>query len=169
MSYEESPSLAAGTVVEIHDKQTGKDFCLPIRGKNDDRPGIYSYGAVYYTRFPRPDMEDYYDSKNLSITDYSNIESINEYFRNNSQVREIENSSLTDSDEIFYPNYSGKETNHMKAFKDAVSAKGMDINLYAPRFGDNFLNERRLLNGDDITIKKIISIANNIDIEAELI
>jgi hypothetical protein len=57
----------------------------------------------------------------------------------------------------------------MKAIKDAITSKSMDLNKYAPRFGDNFLNTKRLLKGDSITMNKLIEVSNALDIEAELI
>ena len=44
-----------------------------------------------------------------------------------------------------------------------------DINKYAPRFGENFLNDKRLFKTGSITMNKLISISKNLDIEAELI
>ena len=164
-SYEDK-NKQNGTAVELEDD--GKSYILPFRGRNDDRPGIYYQGAAYLIRKPESN-DTSFDKENTGVTDFSDAKNLNDYFSKNNQIREMEIASLTDSDEIYVPQYSGKESTEMKAMKDAIASKNFDLNKYAARFGDNFLNEKRLLKGDSITMNKLISISNNLDIEAELI
>ena len=166
--YSENPSICSITALETN---RGNEFyLLPFRGKTDDRPGIYPDGNLYFIRYPESEEEERsYNKRNIDIVDFSNVNNINDFLAKNGQVREMENLSLSDSDEIFIPPISGKETEAMKAFKQAIAAKHMDIDRYSTRFGENYLNDKRILKGDDITMNKLVSICNKFDIEARLI
>ena len=54
------------------------------------------------------------------------------------------------------------------AFKQAIASKHMDINKYAPRFGDNYLNDKRILKTSSITMNKLVAMSERLDIEVEL-
>lgn len=166
--YINNQSVCNMTAMEV--SINGNDYLLPFRGRSDDRPGIYTDGYLYFIRYPENEEDKrLYDKKNISVVDFSDVSDINEFLNKNSQVRQMENLSLSDSDEIFIPPITGNETPAMAAFKQAIIAKHMDIDRYSSRFGDNFLNDKRILKGDDITLKKLSSICNYFDIEATLI
>ena len=166
--YSENPSICSMTALETN--KGDESYLLPFRGKTDDRPGIYPDGNLYFVKFPESEEEEKsYNKKNIDIVDFSNVNNINDFLAKNGQVREMENLSLSDSDEIFIPPISGKETEAMRAFKQAIAAKHMDIDRYSSRFGENYLNDKRILKGDDITLNKLVSICNKFDIEAKLI
>lgn len=166
--YSENPSICSMTALETN--KGDESYLLPFRGKTDDRPGIYPDGNLYFVKFPESEEEEKsYNKKNIDIVDFSNVDNINDFLAKNGQVREMENLSLSDSDEIFIPPISGKETEAMRAFKQAIAAKHMDIDRYSSRFGENYLNDKRILKGDDITLNKLVSICNKFDIEAKLI
>lgn len=166
--YSENPSICSMTALET--SKGDESYLLPFRGKTDDRPGVYPDGNLYFVKFPESEEEEKsYNKKNIDIVDFSNVDNINDFLAKNGQVREMENLSLSDSDEIFIPPISGRETEAMKAFKQAIAAKHMDIDRYSSRFGENYLNDKRILKGDDITLNKLVSICNKFDIEAKLI
>lgn len=166
--YSENPSVCSMTALET--SKGDESYLLPFRGKTDDRPGVYPDGNLYFVKFPESEEEEKsYNKKNIDIVDFSNVDNINDFLAKNGQVREMENLSLSDSDEIFIPPISGRETEAMKAFKQAIAAKHMDIDRYSSRFGENYLNDKRILKGDDITLNKLVSICNKFDIEAKLI
>lgn len=166
--YSENPSICSMTALETN--KGDESYLLPFRGKTDDRPGIYPDGNLYFVKFPESEEEEKsYNKKNIDIVDFSNVDNINDFLAKNGQVREMENLSLSDSDEIFIPPISGRETEAMRAFKQAIAAKHMDIDRYSSRFGENYLNDKRILKGDDITLNKLVSICNKFDIEAKLI
>ena len=166
--YSNNPSIYYMTALEVDNQD--KSYILPFRGKSDDRPGIYPDGHIYFVKYPKTKEEELsYNKDNLEIIDFSNVDNINDFLNKNDQVREMENLSLSDSDEIFVPPISGRESEHMKAIKQAIIAKHMDIDRYSSRFGENYLNDKRILKGDDITMNKLISICNKLDIEAKLI
>lgn len=164
--YTENKSIQSVTAVEAN--YNNHEYILPIRGKSDDRPGIYPNGAVYFIKTPE-EGDRSFDKENLTIADFSDVTTLNEYFEKNSQLKKMEVDTLNESDDIYKPTYSGNESAEMKAVKDAITSKSMDLNKYAPRFGDNFLNTKRLLKGDSITMNKLIEVSNALDIEAELI
>ena len=60
-----------------------------------------------------------------------------------------------------------EEDAKMKAVKEAINLKQVDIKQYENRF-DQFQNDIRLLKGKSITLAKLISTCNNFDISAEL-
>jgi hypothetical protein len=51
----------------------------------------------------------------------------------------------------------------------AVGEKKCNINRYSNRFGDDFNNDRRKLNGNDITATKYATFGKNMDIRTTLI
>ena len=166
--YSENPSIYSVTALETNKGE--ESYLLPFRGKTDDRPGVYPDGNLYFIKFPESEEEEKsYNKRNIEVVDFSNVDNINDFLAKNGQVREMENLSLSDSDEIFIPPISGRETEAMRAFKQAIAAKHMDVDRYSSRFGENYLNDKRILKGDDITLNKLVSICNKFDIEAKLI
>lgn len=161
-------SINSSTAVEVIDND-GNTFALPFRGRTDERPGIYPDGSVYFIKYPNNRLESSYNIANIEIIDFSDIKNINDFLEKNSQIREMETNVLTDIDSVFVPPISSSDTPEMKAFKEAVIAKHMDINKYAPRFGDNFLNDKRILKTNSITMNKLRDIGEKLDIEIELI
>lgn len=165
--YAENPSLCASSAVEVRGTD-GVNYVLPIRGKSDDRPGIYPDGCIYFTRFPDQENASGYRADQLDIVDFGDIKTVEDFLSKNSQIREMETSVLTDIDTVFVPQISQNDSPEMKAFKEAITSKKMDINKYAPRFGDNFLNDKRILKTSSITMNKLVSMCKKLDIEAEL-
>lgn len=165
--YAENLSIQFSTAVEIQD-ENGEDYILPFRNKTDERPGIYADGSIYFLKFPTEE-ESQYKKKNLEIIDFSDTANIKDFLDKNAQIREMETNVLTDIDSVFIPPMFPDDSPEMRAFKEAVASKHMDINKYAPRFGDNFLNDKRILKTNSITMNKLVSMCNNFDIEAELI
>ena len=52
--------------------------------------------------------------------------------------------------------------------KQALNLKNIDIDAYADRFGENFNNEKRLLKGSSITMSKLKSIGDKLDMKITL-
>ena len=167
-AYAENPSMVSAIAMEVKGND-GKDYILPFRGKTDDRPGVYVDGAVFFTKTPKDEEgKQTYGIDNLQIIDYSNTENVKDFLEKNNQIREMEAIILTDIDSVFVPPLNQDDTPEMRAFKEAVSSKHMDINKYSPRFGDNFLNDKRILKTSSITMNKLVSMCKKLDIEAEL-
>ena len=166
-TYNNNPSISTNTAVEVTDPN-GVKYVLPFRGKSDDRPGIYPDGSICFARFPDEEQDKTYRSECLDIVDFSDASTISSFLAHTSQLREMETNVLTDIDSVFVPTITIQDSPEMRAFKEAIILKHMDINKYAPRFGDNFLNDKRILRTNSITMNKLVSMCEKLDIEAEL-
>lgn len=163
----DNPSEFSNMSLEVQD-QDGNEFILPFRGKNDGRPGIYPDGVVYFINYPKDIENSEYNVKNLDILDFSDVKNINQFLDKTNQVREMENNILSDPDEIFMVQIDQDDTPQMKVMKEAVNLKRCDLDKYALRAGANHLNNKRILRGNDITIKKMVEICEYLDMEIEL-
>lgn len=164
-SFQELSTLS----MEINDNKSGDTYVLPFRTKSDDRPGIYVDGGLYFINKPKTEEErSQYNEKNLDVLDFSDVTNINQFLDKTSIVRDMENSILSDPDEIFTSQINGHETPQMKLMKEAINLKRCDIDKYALRAGPNHLNNKRILKGNDITIKKMVEICDYMDMEVEL-
>lgn len=164
-SFQELSTLS----MEITDDKFGDTYILPFRTKSDDRPGIYVDGGLYFINKPKTEEDKYqYNEKNLDVLDFSDVTNINQFLDKTSMVRDMENSILSDPDEIFTSQINGHETPQMKLMKEAINLKRCDIDKYVLRAGPNHLNNKRILKGNDITIKKMVEICDYMDMEVEL-
>lgn len=154
--------------IEVSD-DSGNNFILPFRSRTDDRPGVYVDGGLYFINKPKENIEESpYNTKNLDVLDFSDVSSINQFLDKTSMVRDMENSILSDPDEIFTTQITGHETPQMRVMKEAINLKRCDIDKYALRAGPNHLNNKRILKGNDITVKKMVEICDYMDMEVEL-
>lgn len=158
----DNTQLTSSTAVEVAGVD-GRQYILPFRGKNDDRPGIYQDGSIYFIK-----SSDEYATDNLDVIDFSDVSTVQDFMAKNQQIRTMETNILTDVDSVFAPAVMQDDSPEMKAFKEAICSKHIDINKYAPRFGDNFLNDKRILKANSITLNKLVSMCDKLDIEAEL-
>lgn len=158
------------SAVEIQNPRDGATYILPVRSQTDDRPGIYNDGSLSFCRFPESEEErQIYRKDNINVIDYSDVESTAEFIEKQKQLRSIEDEILSDIDSVFIPPLLTHDSAEMRALKNAVTAKQCDINKYQGRFGDNFLNDRRIFKGNKITMNKLIQISDCLDMEVELI
>lgn len=147
----------------------GHVYILPVRNQTDDRPGIYDAGAIYFSRYPSEEEKDNYLKDNLNIIDHNDTQSMSEFLEKQKQLRNIEEEILTDIDSVFVPPLLENDTAEMRALKEAVIAKQCDISKYQQRFEDNYLNDRRIFKTNKISMGKMISIGDKLDMEIELI
>jgi len=164
--YSDNPGILASTALEV--EIDDKKYALPFRGKTSDAPGIIPDGAIYFVNLPENEKANY-DEDNLEIVDYNDSKTIVDFLQRNEQIRKMESNILTDIDNIFCPQIGPDDSPEIKAFKEAIASKKCDINKYAPRFGDNYCNDRRILKGNSITMNKLVSMSKKLDIEVELI
>lgn len=140
---------------------------LPIKSKNDTGVGVYYQDDAMVAIVNKPkDNDNIYDSKN--IIDYSNPKDIGEIINKENIVRDIENELLTTKENIFNLKIGNEDTPEMKAVKQAINLKQIDIRQYEQRF-DQYQNDIRLLKGKSITLGKLVSTCTNFDISAELV
>ena len=169
--YASSRSNAASNTPEYYAKMNGDGvYALPFISKTDTCPGVYPEGCIYFVNVPKTEREkNTYNINNLDITDTRDVESVSDFLNKTKTIRDMEASTLSSSDDRFIPPMLENDSLEMRAFKEAIAAKNCDINKYAGRFGENFLNDKRLFKTGSITMNKLISISKNMDIEAELI
>ena len=139
---------------------------LPIKNRTSDTgPGIYYQpGAMVATVEKPEDMAEYNPDK---IIDFTNPKSIGEVFDKQQIIRDIQDEIMTTSDNVLCLKIGEKDTPEMRALKTAINLKRIDTKQYEDRF-DQFQNDMRLLKGNSITLGKLISISNALDISVDL-
>ena len=166
--YYDNPNIASNTLVEIvHDEEK---YLLPLKNREDSTPGIYQEGVIYTCQLPDESNADAFKSDKFHIVDFSDSSSVKDFLDKNNQIREMETESvLTQSDSVFAPTINENDAPAMKAFKNAIICKHTDLNNYSQRIGENFLNDKRILKTNSITLNKLVALCQSLDIEAELI
>lgn len=126
-----------------------------------DAFGVIIDGALY--RYISKGDVDKYKSENVEMIDFSNTRSMKEQIEKNRKLREMEESVLITPDKIFKPVIKPTDLPEMIALKEAINAKNIDLDKYSQRFGDNYNNDRRLLDKPSITLSKIRTISEALD------
>lgn len=152
--------ITGATAIEVG------DYALPIIGKFDTAPGIYVGSAFSHFNLP-DDTESQYNLSN--VIDMSNVSNIGELMEKQEAVRDLEREVLTNPDGITTPVIEENDSPAMKALKQAVLDKHIDINKYEPRFGSNFNNDKRTLDKSKISIQMLERMCKNLDIKASLV
>lgn len=146
------------------------DVILPVKKTYDPTvPGFYisSSGKLGKIIYPNDDDKEEYSSDNA--IDFSNIQNMKELISKQEEVKRMESEVLSNSDNLFKPIPKENDAPEMKALKEAICLKNIDIDVYADRFLDNFNNDKRLLKGSSITISKMKSICDKLDMKVTLI
>ncbi len=145
-----------------------KDGILYPITKNKNVPGYYNGGGLFgeYIK-PESSLIQEYSSNN--IIDFNSVNSMKEMMEKNTALRDMEREILCSSDNKFKPIIQEKDDLEMKALKEAVIAKDIDLDKYEARFGSNYNNDKRLFKKNSISLSKLKSIANNLDISVTLI
>ena len=143
-------------------------YILPLRSKNDDRPGIYKEGCMFKFVLPVESTRNEYSSENT--INFSNCKDIAEIMEKQEILKDEEKEILANPDNIFIPPISGKESPAMLGLKQAIIEKHIDIDKYQDRFGkENFPNDKRKFKDNDITMFMMNRINKALDIKATLI
>ena len=139
---------------------------LPIKNRTTDTgPGIYYQQGAMVSVVEKPDnIKEYGIDK---IIDFTNTKSIGEVFEKQQIIRDIQDEIMTTSDNVLCLKIGDKDTPEMKALKTAINSKRIDTKQYEDRF-DQFQNDMRLLKGNSITLGKLISISNALDISVDI-
>lgn len=142
------------------------DCILPIRNRTTDTgPGIYYQPGAMVSIVEKPDIPAEYSPE--KIIDFTNPKTIGEVFEKQKIIRDIQDEIMTTSDNILCLKIGEKDTPEMKALKTAINSKRIDTKQYEDRF-DQFQNDMRLLKGTSITLGKLISISNALDISVDI-
>ena len=139
-------------------------YVLPVRtGFDIDKPGIKSGNAINIINLPPEEEREKYDEKN--ITNFGDSQNIEELLGKVKLVRDQQKELLVTSENFTTPNISNLDKPLMKLIKTAVIEKHINIDQYAGKFGDNFLNDKRILKQNDITFKMAERYANCLDMK----
>lgn len=143
------------------------DTLYPIRGRNDTRPGLYPGNPFYRYVDPEEDEKKRYSSEN--IIDFDDVKSIKDVIEKQNKIKNAENAILTTVDNVFIPRIDENDSPEMVALKQAVIAKEIDLDKYEQRFGPNFNNDKRLFNRNTITLTKLKTMFDVLDMKATMI
>lgn len=151
------------TSVEIN------DTILPVKKVYDPTsPGFYimASGKMGKIIYPNEEDRDEYSAKNA--IDFSNVQNMKDLINKQEEVKRMESEVLSNSDNLFKPIPKDNDSPEMKALKQAICLKNIDIDVYADRFGDNFNNDKRLIKSNSITMSKMKSICDKLDMKVTL-
>ena len=145
------------------------NMALPIVGMMDRRnPGIAINPNGLFHRMNMPDNVEQSPYSMDNAIDLSCSKNIAELMQKQEAVRNIEYEILTNADNIFKPPIGPDDSAAMRALKEAVIAKNIDLDKYEPRFGANYPNDKRLFYKDRVSIQMVERICNALDIKATL-
>lgn len=151
------------TSVEIN------NIILPVKKSYDpSSPGFYIMNSGKIGKFIYPSDEDIHEYSLDNAVDFSDVKNMKELISKQEEVKRMESEVLSNSDNLFKPIIKENDSPEMKAMKTAICLKDIDLDLYQDRFADNFNNDKRLLKGPSITISKMKSICDKLDIKVTL-
>lgn len=139
----------------------------PIVSATSQDPGLrYRKKApVFFASIPEGSDDQYRVDQAI---DYSKATNIKEFIETQNIVKELEKDILTSPDSIYVPPSDPNDSPAMKALKEAVIDKRIDLNKYEPRFGANYNNDKRIFNKQNISLPMLVRMCNALDIKATL-
>lgn len=120
---------------------------------------------VFFANVPEG-TEDEYDAN--KVIDYSKANTYKQFVETQNMVKELERDILTSPDNIYVPPEDQNDSPAMKALKEAVIDKKIDLDKYEPRFGSNYNNDKRIFNKQNISLPMLVRMCNALDIKATL-
>ena len=139
------------------------DYVYPIRGKTDTRPGMYERGPFCHFVAPTdPDDKEAYSVD--KVIDFKNQKTLKQVIAQQNAMRSQERAILTTPDNIYIPMRLPDDSQAMKGLKEAIERKHIDLDKYESRFGTNYANDKRILTSKDITLSKLTTMANALDL-----
>lgn len=145
-------------------------YILPYRKQRDNRVGIYKNGLFATIRKPRNEYErETYRATTDNTVDFNNTDNIRDVIKAQEKLMSLESSLLTTVDNIFIPTVNQDDSPEMKALKQAITFKRIDLDKYGSKMGPNYQNNKRLLKKNDITSAKLKEFANTLDLKITMI
>lgn len=142
-------------------------YIYPIRTRTDSRPGFYPTGGLDFFKAPTFGEANMYTQQN--IINFKEASGLRDVIICQQRLMSAERSILTTIDSVFTPEIGENDTPEMKAMKQAIIDKHIDLDKYEPRFGPNYNNDKRLLKKKNITFGKLRSICDALDMKATLV
>ena len=162
--YTKNPDayLNGYTAIDINQKKI-----YPVVPTTSPNPGIMFRSTSPFCYIREPDKDDHqYDREN--IIDFTNVKSYKEFIEKQNMVRDLEKDILTTPDNVYVPPEDPNDTPAMRALKEAVVEKHIDLDKYEPRFGSNYNNDKRIFNKPNISLQMLVRMCNALDIKAYL-
>lgn len=158
----------AGVALNIPDGKTSVSLPYMERGTKMDKPGVYDAGCIDIIKYPTEQEREEYSPE---IIDFDNVKDIEEFRQKSEALRTIDKEVLTTtgSDSQFIPPLLETDTPEMRAVKEAIIAKNIDLDKYADRYGTNYPNDKRRYKDDKITLTLIKRACQCLDMRAQLI
>ena len=116
---------------------TGSPYIYPVIPSTSQCPGIYIRPGTPFSYARDPEEEDADQYKREHIIDYGDASSFKDFIDKQTMVKQIENDILSTPDNIFSPTIHQEDSPAMKALKEAVVSKHMELDKYEHRFGAN--------------------------------
>lgn len=153
--------------IAIEDKE--RKIALPLRAKSDNRPGAYM--GKLFTKFIYPD-EDEFDAYSMeNVVDLDQTKSMSELISKNNRIKELEsiNVKVSEGGKVTFIQPDENDTPEMSILKQAINLKRIDLDKYENRFDGNYNNDKRLFFKNSMSIQKIKSSANALDMKVTMI
>ena len=144
------------------------DYIFPVIPSTSSAPGIVVKKDALFLYPREPEGEDAEQYKRDKVIDYSKASTFKEYAQMHDMVRSIEKDILSSPDNIYVPSDDPDDSPAMKALKQAIVDKHIDLDKYEPRFGSNYNNDKRILNKNTISMPMLVRMCNALDIKATL-
>jgi len=163
------------TAVEI--ERDGKVMILPVRSQSSngsmEKPGVYCHGPLNFFSFPKTgEEEQVFSPEDTLVFDLGNITDMQQYITEKERFDTSVNRLLETSDtcdDIFTPPLLDSDSGEMRALKECILAKRIDLDKYSERFGENYPNDKRKLKDDNITSFLLKRMCTNLDIEVDMV
>lgn len=136
--------------------------------KNKNVPGYYNGGDSIFAELIQPPQEELENYSSANIIDFNSASTMKEYMEKSMTLRNMEKEILCSPDNKFHPVIAQEDDEVMKALKEAVILKDIDIDKYESRFGSNFNNDKRLFKKHTVSLGKLKTMADNLDMRATL-
>lgn len=149
-----------GSAIEVR----GRIYPVTTNGNTDGVKVTSNYSKVYLPS----GNEDKYTKEATNFVDFTNAASMKELLDKNSVASEVERAVLTSPDDITVCKRNESDSPLITILKDAIDKKHIDMHSYQSRFSPNFTNDMRIIDGDDITMKKAISFCQNLDLAMKI-
>ena len=144
-------------------------YILPVKNAYDPgSPGFYIMNDGKLGKIVYPSKDDEEEYSNKDVIDFSDVKTMRELIAKQEEVKKLESDVLSNSDNLFKPIPKENDSPEMKAMKRALCKKNIDLDAYADRFGPNFNNDKRLLKGSSITMSKLKSICDKLDMKCTI-
>lgn len=136
--------------------------------KNKNVPGYYHNEGDLFGQFIEPDQTQIYEYSSENVIDFNSATSMKEIVEKSIALRDMEKEILCSSDNKFRPVIDEKDDLEMKALKEVIIAKDIDLDKYEARFGPNYNNDKRLFKKNSMSLRKMKTIGNALDIKITL-